>query len=94
MRSGPWLAAAADGTSSAPEKRWGAAGAALAGETAGFPTEEAEPWAVEVGWFVAEGGEEGESTAISSEKREVLTTVVDARTMTPLGAWRGAERRG
>ncbi|CAB1103197.1 unnamed protein product [Ectocarpus sp. CCAP 1310/34] len=95
VRSGPWLgAAAADGTSSAPEKRWGAAGAALAGETAGFPTEEAEPWAVEVGWFVVEDGEGGASAAISREKREVLTTVVDARTTTPLGAWRGAERRG
>ncbi|CAN0364102.1 unnamed protein product [Ectocarpus sp. 12 AP-2014] len=95
VRSGPWLGAAAvDGTSSAPEKKWGAAGAALAGETAGFPTEEAEPWAVEVGWFVVEGGEGGASAAISREKREVLTTVVDVKTMTPLGAWRGDERRG
>lgn len=26
-------------------------------------------------------------------KREVLTTVLDARTMAPLGAWKGSERR-
>ncbi len=38
-------------------------------------------WAVEVGWFVHD------------EQRVVLTTLLDARTMTPLGAWRGEEKR-
>ena len=42
-------------------------------------------WAVEVGWLVGGGGGAG--------TREVLTTVIDAGTMEPLGAWRGVEER-
>lgn len=45
-------------------------------------------WAVEVGWFL--GVEEGDEPR---KERAVLTTVLDARTMTPLAAWKGEEKR-
>lgn len=43
-------------------------------------------WAVEVGWFVHD-------EQLVPGDRVVLTTLLDARSMTPLGAWRGEEMR-
>lgn len=90
MRSGPWLDDDAGSSSSA--ERWGSAGSSIekrSQEEGGLG--EGELWAVEVGWFVGEEQDGGESTR--GRRREMLTTVVDARTMAPLGAWKGTEAR-
>lgn len=44
--------------------------------------------AVEVGWFLGE-----EKADERRDERAVLTTVLDARTMTPLAAWKGEQKR-
>lgn len=66
---------------------WGGAAASRAASAGvGFDSIEGECWAVEVGWLVGGGGD-------GAGRREVLTTVIDAGTMEPLGAWRGVEER-
>lgn len=95
VRSGPWLGG--DGGSSSAADRWGPAGSSFEKLSQRGGSGEEDLWAVEVGWFVGDGagagagGQDGESTL--GRRREVLTTLLDARTMAPLGAWKGGEER-
>lgn len=109
VRSGPWLVVDHDGDDDdvSGSRRWGSAAVAAAAAARGAFADtsdgkEKELWAVEIGWFVGGGGgggeneeEEGESGTggFRKKNREVLTTVLDARTMAPLGAWKGSESR-
>ena len=100
LRCGPWLVDDEEGFAA---QRWGSA-AVVAweafGETLGkISSEEKEKrWAIEVGWFVNDGDGCGDSESskaggLRSKKRELLTIVLDTKTMEPLGAWKGSERR-
>lgn len=83
VRVGPWRLS--DKARSEDLKWGGAAAIRAASAGVGFDPIKGACWAVEVGWLVDGGGGAG--------RREVLTTVIDAETMEPLGAWRGVEER-
>lgn len=79
---------------------WGGAATATLITSAGHS---GQAWAVEIGWLSGgmdgngeDGGVEGgEAVAGVSPRwrREVITTVIDAKAMAPLGVWRGSETR-
>lgn len=83
VRIGPWRLS--DDAESEVLNWGGAAANRAASAGVGFDPIKGACWAVEVGWLVGGGGGAG--------TREVLTTVIDAGTMEPLGAWRGVEER-
>ncbi|CAM9858224.1 unnamed protein product [Scytosiphon promiscuus] len=95
VRSGPWLDD--DGGNSSAHERWGAAGSSMEKSSHGEGVfGEGDLWAVEVGWFVGAAGKrnvEGKDGGSREEEREVLTTVLYASSMVPLGVWKGAEKR-
>lgn len=83
VRSGPWRPEdESSGTSAAA-----AAAVASSAGTSGAASIGKAGWAVEVGWFL--GGEKGGAGERSKNERVVLTTVLDAKSMTPLAVWRG-----
>lgn len=87
VRSGPWHL---DGGNSGTSATAAGAGAAATptGTGGAVSTAEKTGWAVEVGWFL--GVEKADERR---KERVVITTVLDARTMTPLAVWKREEKR-
>ena len=87
VRSGPWHPD--DGTSETSADTTDTTAASASTETDGMVAGGEAGWAVEVGWFLGVAGAAGERR----NERVALTTVFDARTMTPLAAWKREEKR-